>query len=179
MAKHYPVEQREVKLVLDHLDEYRSVYAACVAIGPKVGVGVESLRRWVLQAQVDDSRRPGITTAEQQRIRDLEREVRDLKEVNEILKASSIFFARSSARATADLRIHRPDAGPRVPSRVDLPSAHRARCAGSSTHVPQLEDRHTVGSDHHRRRAHRRSAGYGRYPGGHVWAPQDDRLPAP
>src|ERR1700733_6403876 len=96
MAKHYPVEQREraVKMVLDHLDEYRSVNAAWVAIGPKVGVGVESLRRWVLQAQVDDSARPGITTAEQQRIRDLEREVRDLKEANEILKAASIFFGR-------------------------------------------------------------------------------------
>lgn len=96
MAKHYPVEQREraVKMVLDHLDEYRSVYAACVAIGPKVGVGVESLRRWVLQAQVDDSGRPGITTAEQRRIRDLEGEVRDLKEANEILKAASICFAR-------------------------------------------------------------------------------------
>ena len=55
MSKHYPVEQREraVKMVLDHLDEYRSVYAACRAIGPKVGVGAESLRRWVLQAQVD------------------------------------------------------------------------------------------------------------------------------
>jgi transposase len=96
MAKHCPVEQREraVRMVLDHLDDYRSVYAACVAIGPKVGVGVESLRRWVLQAQVDDSARPRITTTEQQRSRDLEREVRDLKEANEILKAASIFFAR-------------------------------------------------------------------------------------
>jgi transposase len=82
MTKHYPVEQREraVKMVLDHLDEYRSVYAACQAIGPKVGVGAESLRRWTLQAQVDDNQRPGATTAEQQRIKDLEREVRDLKE---------------------------------------------------------------------------------------------------
>jgi transposase len=96
MTKHYPVEQREraVKMVLDHLDEYRSVYAACQAIGPKVGVGAESLRRWVLQAQVDASVRPGATTAEQQRIKDLERENRDLKEANEILKAASIFFAR-------------------------------------------------------------------------------------
>jgi transposase-like protein len=96
MAKHYPVEQREraVKMVLDHLDDYRSVYAACVAIGPKVGVGVESLRRWVLQAQVDGAQRPGATSAEQQRIKDLERENRDLKEANEILKAASIFFAR-------------------------------------------------------------------------------------
>ena len=49
MAKHYPVEQREraVKMVLDHLHEYRSVYAACQSIGPNVGVGTESLRRWV------------------------------------------------------------------------------------------------------------------------------------
>jgi transposase-like protein len=53
MPKHYPVEQREraVKMVLDHLQEYRSVYVACQSIGPKVGVGTESLRRWVLQAR--------------------------------------------------------------------------------------------------------------------------------
>ncbi|TLH63608.1 hypothetical protein C1S79_20725 [Mycolicibacterium phocaicum] len=96
VSKHYPVEQREraVKMVLDHLGEYRSVYAACQAIGPKVGVGVESLRRWVLQAQVDTAERPGVTSAEAQRIKDLEREVRDLREANEILKAASIFFAR-------------------------------------------------------------------------------------
>ena len=86
MSKHYPVEQRErVKIVLDHLDEYRSVYAACQAIGPKVGVGAESLRRWVLQAQVDAAQPPGATSAEQQRIRDLERESRDLKEAIVIL----------------------------------------------------------------------------------------------
>ena len=64
MAKHYPVEQREraVKMVLDHLREYRSVYAACQPIGPKVGVGTESLRRWVLRAQVEAAQRPGVTT---------------------------------------------------------------------------------------------------------------------
>jgi transposase len=96
MSKHYPVEQREraVKMVLDHLDEYRSVYAACQAIGPKIGVGPETLRKWALQAQVDASARPGATTAEQQRIKQLECENRDLKEANEILKAASIFFAR-------------------------------------------------------------------------------------
>jgi transposase len=126
MSKHYPVEQREraVKMVLDHLDEYRSVYAACRAIGPKVGVGAESLRRWVLQAQVDASARPGVTTVEQQRIRDLEREVRDLKEANEILKAASIFFARELDRATADLRVHRRDACTKFQGRVGLPGAH-------------------------------------------------------
>jgi transposase len=95
MSKRYPIEQREraVKMVLDHLDEYRSVYAAAQAIGPKVGVGPETLRKWVLQAQVDAQLSPGVTTAEQQRIKALERENRDLKEANEILKAASIFFA--------------------------------------------------------------------------------------
>jgi transposase len=96
MSKHYAVEQREraVKMVLDHLDEYRSVYAAAQAIGPKVGVGAETLRKWVLQAQVDALQSPGVTTAEQQRIKQLERDNRDLREANEILKAASIFFAR-------------------------------------------------------------------------------------
>src|SRR4029077_897263 len=94
MSKHYPVEQREraVKMVLDHLDEYRSVYAACRAIGPKVGVGAESLRRGVLQAQVDASARPGVTTVEQQRIRDPGRGGPGLKGANQNLKAASIFF---------------------------------------------------------------------------------------
>jgi transposase len=96
MNRHYPMEPREraVKMVLDHLDEYRSVYAACQVIGPKVGVGCESLRRWVLQAQVDANQRSGATSVERQRIKELEREVRDLKEANEILKAASAFFAR-------------------------------------------------------------------------------------
>jgi transposase-like protein len=63
-------------------------------MGPKVGVGVESLRQWTVQAQIDAQQIPGPTSTERQRIKDLEREVRDLKEANEILKAASIFFAR-------------------------------------------------------------------------------------
>lgn len=81
-------------MVLDHLDEYSSPFAACKAIAPKLGVGVESLRTWTRQALIDTDNTPGVTTAEQQRIKDLEREVRDLREANEILKSASIFFAR-------------------------------------------------------------------------------------
>ncbi|MCD5422862.1 hypothetical protein LRS71_25495 [Rhodococcus pyridinivorans] len=81
-------------MVLDHLDEYSSPFAACKAIGPKLGVGVESLRTWTRQALIDADKTPGVTTAEQQRIKELEREVRDLREANEILKSASIFFAR-------------------------------------------------------------------------------------
>jgi transposase len=90
--KPYPAERRAraVKMVLDHLDEYRSVYAACQVIGPKVGVGPESLRNWTLQAQADAQQGPGATSSERQRIKDLEREVRDLKEANEILKAEAL-----------------------------------------------------------------------------------------
>ena len=81
MSKHYPVEQREraVKMVLDHLGENRSVYAACRAIGGKVGVGGESLRRWTLQAQGDANQRPGGTSAEHQRTKDPERELRNTR----------------------------------------------------------------------------------------------------
>jgi transposase len=96
MPKRYPQDQREraVRMVLDHLSEYDSVFAACSAIGPKLNIGRESLRRWVLQAQIDADERPGVTSAEQTRIRELERENRELREANEILKKASIFFAR-------------------------------------------------------------------------------------
>ena len=96
MSERYPAEQREraVKMVLDHLDEYSSPFAACKAIAPKLGVGVESLRTRTHQALIDADKTPGVTTAEQQRIKELEREVRDLREANEILKSASIFFAR-------------------------------------------------------------------------------------
>lgn len=96
MPKQYPKQQRDraVRMVLDHLAEYESTYLACKAIGPKVGVGVESLRRWVVEAQAaGPGGEPSPTTSERARIKELEREVRDLQEANEVLKAASIFFA--------------------------------------------------------------------------------------
>ena len=95
MPKQYPKQQRDraVRMVLDHLAEYASPYLACKAIGPKVGVGVESLRRWVVEAQAAGEGDQPVTTSEKVRIKELEREVRDLQEANEILKAASIFFA--------------------------------------------------------------------------------------
>ncbi len=96
MPKQFPKEHREraVRMVVDHLDEYDSPFLACKAIAPRVGIGVESLRRWVNQALIDADACPGVKTVERTRIRELERENRDLKEANEILKAASIFFAR-------------------------------------------------------------------------------------
>lgn len=60
------VRERATRLVLDHLDEYPNLTAACESVARKVGVGAESLRRWVRQAQVDSGQRPGVSSAEQE-----------------------------------------------------------------------------------------------------------------
>ena len=96
MPKQYPSEVREraVRVVLDRLEGYPSVSAMCQEIGPKLDVGPESLRKWVVQAQTDAGQGFGPTSAELEEIRCLKREIKDLKEANEILLAASIFFAR-------------------------------------------------------------------------------------
>jgi transposase len=63
-------------------------------VADQLGIGREALRGWVRQAEVDAGQRPGLPTAERQRIAELEREVRELRRANEILKAASAFFAR-------------------------------------------------------------------------------------
>jgi transposase len=95
MAKRYPAEQREraTRMAVDRLGEYASPWAAAQALGPKLGVGAETLRKWIVQAQVDAGDRQGPTSTELEEIKRLKAEVRDLKEANEILKAASIFFA--------------------------------------------------------------------------------------
>jgi transposase-like protein len=94
MSKRYPPEfkDRAVKMVLSHLDEYPSVYAAARAIAPSLGCSWESVRRWVV-ADRAPARDGAGEVEEARRVRELEREVRDLREANEILKAASIFFA--------------------------------------------------------------------------------------
>jgi transposase-like protein len=96
MPKRYPTEQREraTRMALDRLEEYGSAWAAAQALGPKLGVGPETLRKWVVQAQADDGSRPGPTSEELAEIKRLKKENADLREANEILKAASIFFAR-------------------------------------------------------------------------------------
>lgn len=96
MAKRYPAEQRErvTRMAVDRLGEYPSAWAAAQALGPKLGVGAETLRKWIVQAQVDAGDRSGPTSEELEEIKQLKAEVRDLREANEILKAASIFFAR-------------------------------------------------------------------------------------
>jgi transposase len=92
----YPQELREraVRLVREHRSEYPSEWATIQSVAGKLGVGTEALRLWLRRDQVDRGQRPGITTAEHERIRELERENRELRRANEILKAASAFFAR-------------------------------------------------------------------------------------
>jgi transposase len=94
--KRYPPELREraVRMVLETMEQTGQRVGVITRIARQLGIGTESLRGWVRQAEVDGGRRPGLTSAEQQRITELEREVRELRRANEILKAASAFFAR-------------------------------------------------------------------------------------
>jgi transposase len=91
----YPPEVREraVRMVFEHQDEYDSQWAAITSIAAKSGMTSETLRKWVRQAEVDGGRRPGLTTEERKRLKDLERENFELRRANEILKSASAFFA--------------------------------------------------------------------------------------
>jgi transposase len=81
-------------MVLEHGHEYDSQWAAITSIAEKFGMTAETLRLWVRQVEVDDGKRPGTTSADAERIRELGRENRELRRANEILKAASAFFAR-------------------------------------------------------------------------------------
>lgn len=91
----YPDELREraVRMVFEVRQETGEKHGAVTRVAKQLGIGAESLRNWVNQAEVDSGSRPGTSTADAQRIAELEREVRELRRANDILKAASIFFA--------------------------------------------------------------------------------------
>ena len=89
------VIERAVRMVFDAKDQYPSQWAAIESIAGKIGCTAETLRRWVRQGERDRGVREGPTTAEQQRVKELEREVRELRRANEILKLASAFFAQA------------------------------------------------------------------------------------
>jgi len=87
------VQARAVRLVNDHLGEYPSLTAASAAVAKQVGVGRETVRRWVVQAQIDGGQRGGVTSEELAEIKKLKAENRRLREDVAILKAATSFFA--------------------------------------------------------------------------------------
>ena len=88
------LRERAVRMVLETIEQTGERLGVITRVARQLGIGTESLRGWVRQAEVDGGRRPGMTTAEQQPITELEREVRELRRANDILKAASAFFAR-------------------------------------------------------------------------------------
>ena len=89
------VRERAVRLVRDHQAEYATQWAAITSIASKMGCAAETLRLWVRQAERNAGQRPGLTTEEQQRLKVLERENRELRRANEILRKASAYFAQA------------------------------------------------------------------------------------
>ena len=89
------VRERAVRLVQEHRGEYPSLWATVESIAPKMGCVPSTLLDWVKQTEVDAGSRAGVSTGEAQRIKDLEREVKELRRANEILKLASAFFAQA------------------------------------------------------------------------------------
>jgi transposase len=89
------VRERAVRMVMEHRAEHPSQWAAIESIATKIGCAPQTLHTWVAQQERDNGQRPGLSTAEAQRIKELEREVRELRRANEILKLASAFFAQA------------------------------------------------------------------------------------
>ncbi len=89
------VRERAVRMVQEHRGEYPSQWAAIESIAPKIGCVPQTLLEWVKRHEIDSGARDGITTSELQRLKELERENKELRKANEILKLASAFFAQA------------------------------------------------------------------------------------
>ena len=89
------VRERAVRLALEQERDHESQWAAIKSVAEKIGCTAETLRKWILQAERDSGRRGGLTTDERTRMKELEREVRELRRTNEILRKASAYFAQA------------------------------------------------------------------------------------
>jgi transposase-like protein len=89
------VRERAVRMVQEHRGEYPSLWAAIDSMAPKIGCVPQTLLTWVQRHEVDSGVRDGVTSAEARRVKELEREVKELRRANEILKLASAFFAQA------------------------------------------------------------------------------------
>ena len=87
------VRDRAVRMVGEHRGDHSSQWAAIVSIAAKIGCSAQTLHGWVAKAEVDSGRRPGVTTDMNEKMKALEREVRELRQANEILRKASAYFA--------------------------------------------------------------------------------------
>ena len=89
------VRQRAVRMVQEHRGEYASLWVAVESIASKSGCIPQTLHEWVKRSEIDSGKRDGLSSADKARIKDLEREVKELRRANEILKTASAFFAQA------------------------------------------------------------------------------------
>lgn len=89
------VRERAVRMVREHRGEYPSLWAAIESIAPKIGCVPQTLNEWIKRDEIDSGSREGVTTTELQRLKELERENKELRKANEILKVASAFFAQA------------------------------------------------------------------------------------
>jgi len=89
------VRERAVRLVTEQSEQYESEWAAIKSVAGKIGCTAETLRTWLRQAERDQGKRPGLTTSERERLKQLEKENKELKRANEILRLASAYFAKA------------------------------------------------------------------------------------
>ena len=89
------VRERAVRMVFEHENEYPSQWSAITSIAGKFGCSAETLRSWVRRVEVDQGRRDGMSTSDRERLKELEREVRELRRANDILRTASAYFAQA------------------------------------------------------------------------------------
>jgi transposase len=94
-SKRYPPEMREraVRMVQQSIEETGERWGVVSRVARQLGIGEQTLRNWVERADIDAGRRPGVTTEDKERIAELEKEIRELRRANSILKSASAFFA--------------------------------------------------------------------------------------
>jgi len=101
--RRYPPEMREraVRMVAETIAEQGERHGAVTRVARELGIGTESLRTWLRQAEIDAGARPGLTSEERERLKTLERENRELRRANEILRTASAFFAAELDRPSS------------------------------------------------------------------------------